>query len=213
MILFALYALGILVAVVDCLAAAPLSKTRTVIPPPISITPAENWEGIDGDWNTFAIRVGNPAEVVRVLVSTTSQVVWVVDPRACVYATDKNACSDSRGGLFYSNKSTTWQEEGLFDLYIDRNLNLTGNGMFGYDSVALGYLGQGGPNLQHQIVGSIAVEDFWFGHFGLHPKTTNFTDLSENVPSFMSTLKAQNLIPSVSWGYTQGAPYRKASLF
>jgi hypothetical protein len=213
MMLFALYALGILAAVVDCLAAAPLSKTRTVIPPPISITPAENWEGIDGDWNTFAIRVGNPAEVVRVLVSTTSQVVWVVDPRACVFVTDKNTCADSRGGLFYSNISTTWQEEGLFDLYIDRNLNLTGNGMFGYDSVALGYLGQGGPNLQHQIVGSIAVEDFWFGHFGLHPKTTNFTDLSENVPSFMSTLKAQNLIPSVSWGYTQGAPYRTASVF
>jgi hypothetical protein len=211
MMLFAFYAIFFLAVGANCLVMAPLNKRRT-IPPPLSITPSENWEGIDGDWNTFVIRVGNPAQVVRVLVSTTSQVVWVIAPRACLYETDKNTCGGLRGGLFYSNKSSTWQEEGIFDLYIEHQLNMTGTGLFGYDSVALGYVGQGGPSLQHQVVGNVAVEDFWFGHFGLHPKTTNFTDLSDNVPSYMSTLRAQNLIPSVSWGYTQGASYRKIAI-
>jgi hypothetical protein len=209
MVLSALYAFGVLVVLGNRVKAVPSIERRATIPAPISLTPAENWEGIDGSWNTFAIRIGDPQQVVRVLISTTSQQTWVIDPLACTYAADKNACTDSRGDLFSRNKSTTWQEEGLYDLYIEHNLYLSGNADFGFDSVALGYLGQGGPNLKHQIVGALAVEDFWLGHFGIHPKSTNFTDLGDNVPSYMSTLKSQNLLPSVSWGYTQGAPYRR----
>jgi hypothetical protein len=210
--LSALYALWVVVLIVDGLVIRPFTKRKSLIPAPISYTPAENWEGIDGDWNTFPLRIGDPQQVVRVLPSTTSQQVWAVDPRACLYATDKSACTESRGGVLYTNKSTTWQEEGLFELYIEKNLNLTGTGLFGYDSVTLGYVGQGGPSLQHQIVGAFAVEDFWFGHFGLSPKTTNFTNLGDNVPSFLTTLKSQSLIPSVSWGYNPGAHYSRILL-
>lgn len=184
-------------------------RSNIIKPAPISVPAAEVWEGIDGQWNTFALRVGDLAQVVRVLASTASQQVWVIDPLACLYRTNKNACAESRGGVYYNNKSSTWQEEGLYDLFIEQNLNLTGTGRFGYDGVALGYLGQGGPSLVHQIVGSLATEDFWLGHFGLHPKTTNFTNLSDNVPSYLSTLRSQNMIPTVSWGYTQGAAYRE----
>ena len=184
-----------------------LEERATNLPVPISFTSAQNWEGIDGQWNTFALRVGTAPQVVRVMVSTASQETWVIDPRACLYEADKDTCGEARGGIFYRNTSSTWAEQGLYDAWLEKNLNYTGNAMFGYDTVGLGYAGERGPTLKHQIVGAEAAEDFWFGHFGLHPKSTNFTDLAQNVPSYMSSLKAQNLIPSISWGYTAGAPY------
>ncbi|MCJ1475099.1 hypothetical protein MMC13_003759 [Lambiella insularis] len=44
--------------------------------------------------------------------------------------------------------------------------------------------------------------------FGVNPKPTNFTSIGENQASYMTTLKDQNLIPSVSFGYTAGNQYR-----
>jgi len=206
--LLVLYSLAILVAKVHC-AVAPLTESRVRLPAPLSIAPSENWEGIDGLWNTFALRIGNPAQVVRVLISTTSQQTWSIDPQACVNAADQNVCAESRGGVFYSNKSKTWQQDGIYDLFIEKSLNLTGDAMFGYDQIAMGYVGQNGPLLQRQVLGSLATDSFWFGHLGIQPKTTNFTNLSQNIPSYLSSLRSQNDIPSVSWGFTQGAPYRK----
>ena len=49
---------------------------------------------------------------------------------------------------------------------------------------------------------------FYFGVFGLNPRPTNFTDYNDPAPSYMSNLKAQNLIPSLSWSYTAGNQYR-----
>jgi hypothetical protein len=204
-----LYSLVTFVVGVDCLATSSL-QSRANLPAPLSITPSENWEGIDGLWNTFALRVGSPAQVVRVLVSTTSQQVWTIDSQACASASDVNSCAQSRGGTFQSNNSKTWKQDGLYDLFVEKNLNLTGAAVFGYDEVGLGYVGQNGPILQHQIVGSVAVDSFWFGHLGIQPKTTNFTDLGQNIPSYLSTLRSKNMIPSVSWGYTQGAPYSRS---
>jgi hypothetical protein len=52
-------------------------------------------------------------------------------------------------------------------------------------------------------------KDFLFGVFGLGPKPTNFTDgFNDPQPSFMWSLKNQSMIPSISYGYTAGAPYR-----
>lgn len=202
----------ILLALTTLTYARPSLQARaSPTPQPVSFTPASNWEGIDGTWNTFALRIGTPPQVVRVLASTSSQETWAVDPRACLYESNKDTCGDARGGLFYNNQSTSYTEQGLYDLWIEKNLNYSGNGMFGYDMVGLGYTGEGGPTIKHQIVGSMAVEDFWFGHFGLHPKSTNFTDITQNVPSYMATLRTQNLIPSVSWAYTAGAPYSKVT--
>lgn len=46
------------------------------------------------------------------------------------------------------------------------------------------------------------------GNFGLNPKPTNWTSYEDSAPSYMTQLKEQNLIPSVSFGYTAGAQYR-----
>jgi len=44
--------------------------------------------------------------------------------------------------------------------------------------------------------------------FALGPKPTNFTNFDSPQPSWMWTAKNQSLIPSLSWGYTAGAPYQ-----
>lgn len=53
--------------------------------------------------------------------------------------------------------------QGIFALAIETNLNLSGNGLYGYDKVALSYLGSSVPSLGHQVVAGIATEDFYMG--------------------------------------------------
>jgi Eukaryotic aspartyl protease len=43
---------------------------------------------------------------------------------------------------------------------------------------------------------------------GLNPRPTNFTDLNHPQTSYVSLLKEQNYIPSLSYSYTAGAQYR-----
>jgi hypothetical protein len=192
-----------------CHPSSLLPRAKTV-PAPISFTPAQNWEGIDGQWNTFVLRVGTPEQTVRVVISTASQQTWVVDPRGCPDDTPtNNTCGESRGTTFNLETSKSWKPQGLYDLWIESNLGLTGNAEYGFDTVGLGYPGEGGVTLQNQVTGALATPLFNFGHFGINPKPTNFTNFTSQSPSFMSTLKEQNHIPSVSWGYTAGVPYRE----
>lgn len=46
------------------------------------------------------------------------------------------------------------------------------------------------------------------GLIGLNPRPTNFTNFTDPVPSFLSTLKNRSMIPSLSWAYTAGNQYR-----
>ncbi|KAK5161623.1 hypothetical protein LTR04_004020 [Oleoguttula sp. CCFEE 6159] len=87
-----------------------------------------------------------------------------------------------------------------------------GNAQYGYDTVGLGGVGEGGPTLKNMTVGGLAVNDFYLGIFGVNPKPTNFTSFAEGSPSYITTLRDQNLIPSVSFGYTAGARYRLRSV-
>jgi hypothetical protein len=164
-------------------------------------------DGIDGSWNSFTLRVGTPAQYVRVFPSTADQQIWTVQPLGCYQSTDPN-CEEDRGWFFDFNSSTTWNDNGLWDLWIEKNLGYYGNANYGYDFVGLGGAGEGGPTLQNQTVAALAVQDFYLGIFGLNPKPTNFTNFSDPSPSPMETLRKQNLIPSMSFGYSAGAKYR-----
>ncbi|KAL8748476.1 MAG: hypothetical protein Q9184_007278, partial [Pyrenodesmia sp. 2 TL-2023] len=93
-------------------------------------------------------------------------------------------------------------------LGLEENLGYSGNGRYGYDTVALGWEGSDGPSLEHQVVGGIATKEFYLGAFGLNPRSTNFTNFTNPIPSFLSTLKNQSIIPSLSWAYTAGNQYR-----
>ena len=72
----------------------------------------------------------------------------------------------------------------------------------------MGIQGSGGPSLPNQIVGAFSVDDFYLGFFGVNPASTNFTQQEQGIASYMTTLKNQNLIPSLSFGYTAGNRYR-----
>lgn len=184
--------------------------TRDTLVPPISFPPAQNWEGIDGSWNTFSLLVGTPPQTVRVEISTASQQTWVVAPRGCE-GIDLENCPENRGRIFESNESSTWEERGRFKLGLVTNLGYDGDADYGFDVVTLGGQGENGPTMEGTTVGTFGAEDFWFGHFGVNPKPTNFSSMNEPSPSYMSLLKDAGLIPSLSFGYTAGAQYRRST--
>lgn len=190
------------------------------IPSPLSIEPAQNWEGIDGSWNTIPLRIGDPEQYTRALISTASQQTWAIYSLACtVNQTDSqtnvttetfdSACNEARGRTFNDSSSTSWKNIGFFQLWLEKNLGLWGNGQYGYETVGLGYTAQDGPTLKNTTVGTLITNNFWLGHFGINPKPTNFSQFSDPSPSFLATLFEQKQIPSLSWGYTAGAQYRK----
>ena len=117
-------------------------------------------------------------------------------------------CSNGRGLLFNPNTSSTWSQYGFYALGAEQNLGPSGSARYGNDTVGLGIQGSGGPSLPHQIVGALSTEIFYLGFFGVNPASTNFTQQEQGEASYMTTLKDQNLIPSLSFGYTAGNQYR-----
>jgi hypothetical protein len=74
--------------------------------------------------------------------------------------------------------------------------------------VTLGYQGGVGPTIDHSVVAGVEGTEFYLGLLGVNPRPTNFTNLNNPQPSFMTLLKNQSHIPSLSYSYTAGAPYR-----
>lgn len=120
-------------------------------------------------------------------------------------------CNQSRGGLFDHAQSKTWNDLGNYSLGIESNLGYGGlSGGFALDTVALGFTNaNGGPTLDSQVVVGIETEYYYLGLFGLGSQGTNLTNFTDPRPSFLASMKAKNLIPSMSWAYTAGASYRK----
>lgn len=96
---------------------------------------------------------------------------------------------------------------GLYDLAMENKLDFSENALYGFDTVGLGASNPGALSLDRQIVGGMATKDFYLGIFGLGPKPANFTDTP--IPSYMKNLRDRNMIPSLSFGYSAGAHYRK----
>ncbi|RDW59437.1 hypothetical protein BP6252_12524 [Coleophoma cylindrospora] len=193
-----------------------LRPRATTVPAAISFAPSQEFQGNDGPWSTFVITVGTPAQVFHVLITTAGQETWVPVPEGCL-STDPSDCGALRGALpfdnvpsngFDVNASSTWEAINLYELGLDSDLNYTGNGEYGFDTVGMQVPNSGGLNLTHQVVAGIATKDFYLGIFPLGPKPTNFTNFDNPQPSYLWTLKNQSYIPSLSWGYTAGAKYR-----
>ncbi|EMC92474.1 hypothetical protein BAUCODRAFT_78428 [Baudoinia panamericana UAMH 10762] len=183
-------------------------RQSTTLPSPIAFAPDQNWDGIDGSWSTFTLRIGTPAQYVRTFVSFAAYQTWAVLPQGCQSASDYNGCMSARGGVYNQSASSTFENIGIYDLWIEENLGLIGNAIFGYDAVGLGGNGENGPTLKNTTVGGLAVPTFYLGVFGVNPKPTNWTSFNDPAPSYMTQLKEEKLIASVSASYTAGAPYR-----
>ena len=107
---------------------------------------------------------------------------------------------------------------GNYSLGIDENLGYHTAASYGLDTIALGASNYtGGPALSSQVVAGLETYLYYTGMFGLGSQSSNFTNssspenLTDTIPykSFLGSLKASNLIPSLSWAYTAGAPYRE----
>ena len=169
-------------------------------------------DGNDGLWSTFTLRVGNPAQSLRVLPSTAGQATWAVINKGCTPSqyTATN-CPESRGGVFNANLSQTWEPKGNHNLGLEANFGLDNiSATYGLDTVALGFSNSTrGPELTKQVVAGFTSSKFYINTFGLGQQGTNLTNLDDFYSSFLPTLTSQSIIPSRSWGYTAGAHYRK----
>lgn len=120
-------------------------------------------------------------------------------------------CSSTRGSLFNISSSTSWKDNGPWNLAIEDNLGTNyaaDEGQFGWENVGLGFQGSGGPSLGNTVVAGLQTPDFWVGMLGLNPRPTNFSDFNHPQPSYLSLLYENQKIPSLSYSYTAGAEYR-----
>jgi len=160
------------------------------------------------------LRVGSPAQTLRVLPSTAGQQTWVVSPQGCPSTNNGTSiiprCSEARGGLFDAAYSSSWHPLGNFTLGLELNLGYDDSAPYGLDTVALGFSDSfGGPVIESQVVAALATYDRYLGVFGLGHQGTNISNFSDPHPSFLSVIKNQSLIPSLSWAYNAGAKYRQ----
>ncbi|KAK4860998.1 hypothetical protein LT330_004729 [Penicillium expansum] len=182
-------------------------------------------EGNDGPWSSFNVRVGSPEQDARVLVSTASPATLVVlSQYGCSEAVMKNVPSDcavSRGLMFTPNETSTWDQLGTFELTggesgFEANLGYVQPALFGLDTLGIGLVdGSGGHTLKNQTIGGFATAyPFYLGIFGINTQPLNFTSLGNfSSPSYITTLKENNVIPSLSWSYTAGAIYRLKKVY
>ncbi|KAG9229189.1 aspartic peptidase domain-containing protein [Amylocarpus encephaloides] len=192
---------------------------RRAIAAPIVVAAAQNWDGIDGSWSTFAFQVGTPTQNVRLFISTALHQTSVVVPQGCVRS-DPADCANLRGGEFRKNQSTSYVKNVAnlttniypVDLGANTDLGYTARAEYGFDDITIGWQGAGGPGLKNQTIAGIAAKDSYLGLFGLVPRASNFTTFNNPIPSTMQDLRSQSKIPGLSWAYTAGNQYRLAEV-
>ncbi|GAM87810.1 hypothetical protein ANO11243_058380 [Dothideomycetidae sp. 11243] len=200
------------------IAASEHSLTRrhanySQIVPPLSFAPSQYWDGNDGQWSTFAVRIGSSEQAIRVLPSTATYSIWAVGPDGCP-STYPATCPGSRGGLYNANDSHTWSQITTLDLDNEQNLGFSTPATLGTDQVTLGWPGSNGQEVSRApVVYYEDASDFFVGMFGLNPAVSNASGGYASsdyggLQSYLSGLRNQTLIPSLSYGYTAGNIYR-----
>jgi len=128
-------------------------------------------------------------------------------------SSEQVTCAQVRGALFNLNASSTWRDQGLFGLLQEQNLPdyqaSYDAGDYGLDTLGLGLPGSEGTDEPNMVVAALATTDYYLGYLGVTSHPTNFTQFNDPHPSYLSALKQSGKIPSLSYGYTAGAPYRK----
>jgi len=168
---------------------------------------------MDGPWATFALRVGTPPQIIRVLPATAKSGIFVnLPPENCQSSQYAQYCSNGtrvgawnpRVGTFDPHNSTTWNVLGNYSLKgIDDYLfSHPQSGVFGYDNVGLDTDAFGTSGMVNQSV--VGIMGYDLGLFGLSPDPLNFSDVTKSSPTFFGTLQANTRIPSRTWSFTQG---------
>jgi Eukaryotic aspartyl protease/Adenovirus E3 region protein CR2 len=157
------------------------------------------------------VQVGTPPQISRVLISSSSSSLWVPVPDGCLNIEDPK-CPDLRGGLFNYNDSSTWKADNYYELPLQPETHLrgySGNSLVGFDNVTLGWMGSGGPYFNNTVITGFATKDFYLGELGLTARPVNISDFNHQYASPLTALFKAGTIPSLTWSYTAGAPYRR----
>lgn len=109
------------------------ATASAAVPSPVAVSPSQFFEGIDGSWSTFELRVGSPAQNVRLLPATASTQTIVVSNHGCDKSNVTN-CPNSRGDLFNSAASSSWKPIGEYILGVENALGYQDAGDFGHDT-------------------------------------------------------------------------------
>ncbi|EOA82422.1 uncharacterized protein SETTUDRAFT_82601, partial [Exserohilum turcica Et28A] len=193
-------------------------------PAPVSFAPSQYFDGNDGKWSTFVVRVGTPEQSFRVLPSTVTSETFLPLAGACKdnQTISKQDCAFSRGAEIYqgrtnngfqANLSSTWHEIGIYQTATREELGYNASGLYGLDTLGLMIANSGGPTLTNQTIGAVINPRLWVGWLGMDVKPSNFSDFENPQRSLIKTLKDEGYIPSLSYGYTAGAYYKKPNVY
>jgi len=191
----------------------------TVEPPkPLVVEPSGVFDGNDGKWSTFYINLGDSdgtghGQNFKVLVSTSSPITMV--PGKSEWCSQE--CAKERGvQVFngeqprgYDMQSSTWASAGIYTVPKPDWWNRSDlNGSLGTDNVGMGETSKDSIILAKQLVMTYIFKDYYLGFFGLAAGTVNAGN-SETPPFLYNLAQGAYEIPSVSYGHTAGASYRK----
>ncbi|KAH7372186.1 aspartic peptidase domain-containing protein, partial [Cadophora sp. MPI-SDFR-AT-0126] len=169
--------------------------------------------GNDGLWSSFSFQTGNPPQIQKLLISTSSRNILLVSPSGCT-SSDPPDCATLRGGIFDTTKSSTWipnldaGEKSTYPISSDPSLGYGGTGEFGFDEFVDTFTFL--PLLNQSIV-TITEKEPYIGFFGICPRPTTLPGSSVPIKSYLENLRENGTIPSLSWSYTSGGPYRKGT--
>ncbi|EKD17431.1 uncharacterized protein L3040_005033 [Drepanopeziza brunnea f. sp. 'multigermtubi'] len=175
----------------------------------LSVPPSEKWYGDDGTWSAVSLRVGTPQQWIDVMVSTASSETWVVGDGGC--GPGDTQCVFTRGGTFAPSKSSTWKDQGLYELGASQQLGNNGVGLYGLDTLTFG---GSGVTISSAIIGAfngtgpIHGASYLLGFFGVGIIPGAFNNIAP-LSAVSALVEEVGAIPSYSWGYTAGAHYRQ----
>lgn len=184
------------------LATTPSIKHAMAVRIPASVF----WGGIEGNWSTFAINVGDPPQSVNVLMSTSGAGVRLPTLASCaqVNATGFD-CAVRRGGVYQDSNSTTYTGAGLSTLSVADNISA----IYGTDKVTLGSSGQ--LSLPREMILEYTGINPFLGTIGLSGNNISLpwdTPSNKTLYSLLNDLRSSGQIPSKYFGYQPGAWYR-----
>ncbi|KAK6075120.1 eukaryotic aspartyl protease [Seiridium cupressi] len=159
--------------------------------------------GIDGNWSSMGLYVGEPGQQVDVTVSTSLSEIWVIESNGCGSSA---LCTAARGNVFNISASSSWSSLGQWDVGLDY-LDQVANGDYAMETVAVhNSLTQNQTSLATQVVAAINDTDYYTGFFGLGITPGRFETTVVQSP-IAALVERDAIIPSHSYGYTAGAYY------
>ncbi|CAI4210691.1 unnamed protein product [Parascedosporium putredinis] len=164
--------------------------------------------GIDGNWSTTELWVGNvdvSEATMNLIISTTLSETWVVGSGGCVDR--EQLCPKYRGGTLDIWSSSTWYSLGDWQLSFPYQ-DVEANGNYGLDTLVIrDSQTKTLVALDRALIAAFNTTEFYNGFFGLGIVSGEFGRQVSDAP-FSQMVARYGWFPSYTYGYTAGAYYK-----